>query len=49
MESIRKKDNKRNKNENQSGSMDSDINELWKEFDDKRRQLGMKIITIYNL
>lgn len=48
MESIRKKDNKKNKNEDQSGSMDSDINELWKEFDDKRR-LGMKIIMIYNL
>lgn len=47
MESIRKKDNKRNKNEDQSGSMESDINELWKEFDNKR--LGMKIITIYNL
>lgn len=34
VESIRKKDNKKNKNEDQSGSMESDINELWKEFDD---------------
>lgn len=47
MESIRKKDNKKNKNKDQSGSMDSDINELWKEFDNKR--LGMKIITMHNL